>query len=231
VWDEDDIDWDGQPPTGALAWLITAIPGYATEDFLYFDIGISNVQRWVNGSLSNYGIILRDYEESKTEGLRAFSSSDSADADSRPKLEIQYYDPVGWVPLSFAETHPYEAAYIAAHDEIQNAVSAYVTDHNGSLPIINAYRTVDECAGCYIIDIGALLTANGGLLIDVPDGCYESTVNTGPNDNCDGGFGVTECSPSNHYVWLVDSLGYVYSRCEGEGCATHSRSGYQQVWP
>jgi hypothetical protein len=231
AWDENNIDWDGQPTTSPLPWLITAIPGYATGDFLYLDIGISNVQRWINGSLYNYGIMLRDYDESDAEGLRAFSSSESVDADSRPKLVIQYYDPVGWVPLSFAETHPEEAAYIAVHDEIQNAVAAYAANHNGDLPILNAHRTVDECADCHIIDIGALLTSNGGLLSGVPYGCYGSTVIAGTNDNCDGGFGVTGCSPSSHYLWLVDSWGYAYSKCEGNGCASNSQSGYQQVWP
>ena len=230
-WDENDITWSDQLSTSPNPWLITAIPGYATGDFLYLDIGISNVQRWINGSLDNYGIMIRDYDENVAEGLRTFSSSESIDADSRPKLVIQYYDPVGWIPLSFAETHPDEAAYIAVHDEIQNAVAAYATDHNGDLPILNAHRTVDECTDCHIIDIGALLTANGGLLSGVPDSCYGSTGTTGANDNCDGGFSITGCSPSNHYIWLVDSGGYVYSKCEGDGCASHSQSGYQQVWP
>ena len=231
AWDEDDIAWDGQPSTSPFAWFISAIPGYATGDFLYFNIGINNVQKWINGSKINYGIMIRDYDESDAEGLRAFSSSENVDADSRPKLVIQYYDPVGWIPLSFAETHPDEAAYIAVHDEIQNAVATYAANHNETLPILYAHRTVDECTECHIIDIGALLTPNGGLLSNVPDGCYESTVIAGTNDNCDGGFGVTGCSASNHYIWLVDSGGYVYSKCEGEGCASHSQSGYQQVWP
>lgn len=231
AWDEDDIAWDGQPSTRPSPWLVTAIPGYATEDFLYLDIGSSNVQRWINGSLDNYGVMIRDYDESEAEGLRSFPSSENVDADSRPKLVIQYYDPVGWVPLLFAETHPDEAAYMSVHDDIQDAVTAYAADHDGSLPILNAHRTVDECTDCHIIDIGALLTSNGGLLSDVPDGCYGSTVIAGTNDNCDGGFGVTGCSPSSHYLWLVDSWGYAYSKCEGNGCASNSQSGYQQVWP
>ena len=231
AWDEDYIDWNYQPSTNPVAWLVTAIPGYATGDFLYFDIGSSNVHKWINGSLTNYGIMLQDYDENNAEGLRAFASSENINADSRPKLVIQYYDPVGWIPLSFAETHPDEAAYMSVHDHIQDAIAAYTADHNGSLPILNAHRTVDECTDCHIIDIGALLTSSGGLLSGVPDGCYESTVNTGPNDNCDGGFGITGCSPSNHYLWLVDSWGYPYSKCEGDGCASHSQSGYQQVWP
>ena len=230
-WDEDDIEWNGQPSTAPIPWFIATIPGYATGDFFYFDIGSGNVQKWVNGSLSNYGIMLRDYDENDADTLRVFSSSENTDADSRPKLIIQYYEPVEWVPASFAETHPEEAAYIAVHDAIQNAVTAYVAAHNGALPILNAYRTVDGCDNCNIIDMGALLTPNGGLLTEVPDGCYRSTVISGINDNCDGGFGLDECSPDNHYIWLVDSSGYVYSKCEGEGCASHSQNGYQQVWP
>lgn len=231
AWDEGEIEWNGQPSTSPISWFITAIPGYATEDFLYLDLGISNVQRWINGSLENYGVMIRDYEEGHPEGLRSFASSENVNADSRPKLVIQYYDPVGWVPLSFAEAHPEEAAYIAVHDEIQNAVTTYIADNNGTLPILlSAHRTVDECSDCHIIDMGALLAPNGGLLVDIPEGCYGSNAG-GTNDNCDGGFGVTGCLPSNHYIWLVDSEGYVYSKCEGEGCASHSQSGYQQVWP
>jgi len=230
-WNEDDIEWDGQPSTNPLPWDIKMIPGYATDDFLYFDLGCDNVQKWTGGSLANYGVMIRAYDETIRDTLRVFSASENADAYSRPKLIIQYYEPVEWVPVSFAETHPEEAAYIAVHDEIQNAVTAYAAAHNGDLPILYAFRTVDGCANCNIIDMGALLTPNGGLLIEVPDGCYRSTVISGINDNCDGGFGLDECSPDNHYIWLVDSSGYVYSKCEGEGCASHSENGYQEVWP
>ena len=230
-WDEDDIQWDGQPSTNPLPWVIKVIPGYATDDFIYFELGCENVQQWISGSLANYGVMLRDYGETDADTLRVFSASENADAGSRPKLIIQYYEPVEWVPVSYAETHPEEAAYIAVHDEIQNAVAAYAAAHNGALPILYAFRTVDGCANCNIIDMGALLTPNGGLLVEVPDGCYRSTVISGINDNCDGGFGLDECSPDNHYIWLVDSSGYVYSKCEGESCASHSENGYQGVWP
>jgi hypothetical protein len=230
-WDEDEISWSEQPSTSPIPWVMTAIPGYATDDFFYVDIDTSKVQEWVNGSLTNYGIMVRDYSESTAGSLRLFSSSDSPDASSHPKLTIQYYDPVGWVPPTFAETHPQEAAYMAVHDAIQDAVTAYAAENDGDLPIINAHRTVDGCTDCYIINFGVLITSNGGLLSEVPDGCYENSGTPGANDNCDGGLGATGCSPSNHYLWLVDSLGYVYSKCEGIGCASHSQSGYQEVWP
>ena len=119
------------------------------------------------------------------------------------------------------------SAYNTVKDTIQNAVIGYATNHNGNFPLIYGYYSVGQCTNCQIIDIKALLYAYGGMLTQVPDGIYAASgVN---NDNCDGG--ANGCSSSNHYVWLIDSYGNVYSKCMGSDCNSNDASGYQDIWP
>jgi len=118
------------------------------------------------------------------------------------------------------------AAYNAVHDDLQNAVTGYATDHQGNFPynvsgtqIFNTDCTASR--PCYVINMSAILVANGGMLRQVPDGTRQ--------DNCYGG--ATGCSDLNHYTWLVNTVGYVYSKCMGSDCNSNDASGYQGVWP
>jgi hypothetical protein len=83
-----------------------------------------------------------------------------------------------------------------------------------------------NCSECYVINISALLIANGGLLRETPENCRLSATG---NDNC-GGNASLGCSTDASYIWLVDADGNVFSYCAGAGCATNN-SGYQDVWP
>jgi type II secretory pathway pseudopilin PulG len=98
-------------------------------------------------------------------------------------------------------------AYMIVHAELQNAVTGYATDHNRLLPILNGTCTNAECSNCSVIDISALLVANGGLMREAPDGLNLSARG---NDNCDGNASLG-CRNGSSYIWVVDSNGSVFS--------------------
>ena len=121
------------------------------------------------------------------------------------------------------------AAYRSVQDEIQNAVTGYVYNHNGSLPTLSGIYSNANCSNCSVINISALLEAKGGFLRKVPLGTYGNNQNDGSN-NCASNPVTAGCEPANHYIWLVDDNGSVYSYCTGSGCATNN-SGLQCAYP
>jgi len=121
-------------------------------------------------------------------------------------------------------------SYEGIKANIQNAVAAFWSDNQGSaLPILSDTYTNANCSNCNVINMSALLIENGGILKDIPDGTWQGPGTT--DDNCDSSAAhISGCSTSNHYVWLVDTDGRVYSYCMGDDC-TANNSGYQDIWP
>ena len=124
------------------------------------------------------------------------------------------------------------SAYSTAKEQIQNAVTAYSTNaqNAGALPTLTAWYNTSDCTACHVIDMEAMKSDNttaAGMLRQVPDGVfYNGTVN-----NCANiAGGTAPCKDSNHYVWVVNSNGDIYSACIGAGC-TLATTGYQNVWP
>jgi hypothetical protein len=118
------------------------------------------------------------------------------------------------------------SAYPTAREQMQNAITAYQANNNNSLPILSGTYTNANCSNCSVINMSALLTANGGVLRMAPD-CLN--LSASGNDNC-GGNASLGCVNGSHYIWIVDTSGEVFSYCTGAGCATNN-SGYQGVWP
>lgn len=125
--------------------------------------------------------------------------------------------------------------YASTRDDIQNSVVAYMADHSSQLPILseNATFITNYVNGSYyIINMSQLLTANGGLLTEVPDICIQIP---GPdNDNCDGG--ATGCSNTSRYVWGVDNRGIIASKLVNASnmgpCECNTCDGYLEGrWP
>jgi len=110
--------------------------------------------------------------------------------------------------------------------DIQNVVQYYESMNNGSLPLLDGTYTNINCSNCHVLNVSALLQANGGLLHKAPDSCKLSVSG---NDNC-GGNASLGCSTDASYIWIVDTDGNVFSYCAGAGCTTNN-SGYQDVWP
>ena len=122
---------------------------------------------------------------------------------------------------------PDEAAHTTAYNQIQNAVVAYATDSNGVFPTINGIVNISGY-DLQIVDICSLLTTEGGMLSEVPEGV--ASINGPDNDNCDAG--CDGCLDTNHYIWAVDEYdGYVPSICVGANCSEYNTDGYQGVWP
>ncbi len=91
-WDEDTMDWLGQPNSAETPEDINTVPDAVTLDWEYWNIG-DLVQGWVNGSIENHGVLLKDSNEAMEKAYKAFYSSDWGTADQRPKLVITYYEP------------------------------------------------------------------------------------------------------------------------------------------
>jgi hypothetical protein len=52
------------------------------------------VQAWLDGSITNYGVVLKDIDEASVNTLAYFWTSDyTTDTSKCPKLEIDYYIP------------------------------------------------------------------------------------------------------------------------------------------
>jgi hypothetical protein len=142
---------------------------------------------------------------------------------------------LGFISLLASGTTGYATkttSYATVKPQIQNAVIAYMSDHNGELPPhqgtydISSYRYNESVAlTCDVIDICSLI---GGmdLLRAVPDGCYGEKGEAGTN------FYSGECDNPNNcdYIWLMDEVGNVYSTCIGDKCDANNEDGYQYVW-
>ncbi len=92
AWAEDSIIWDNQPDFATVpedAFTVLASPTY---DFIFWYIS-DMVKGWWDGSLPNYGVVLKVLDEASWPDWKYFYSSDSGVTVSRPKLEITYFDP------------------------------------------------------------------------------------------------------------------------------------------
>lgn len=92
-WDEGTLTWDTQPNSVSTPTDTIPIPVYTSAVWRYWDID-ALAQGWVTSSIANYGVMLKDVDESTEEKWKGFHSSDWGTASQRPKLTIQYYDPV-----------------------------------------------------------------------------------------------------------------------------------------
>ena len=92
-WDEGDVTWKNQPTSAATPESTTTVPAEAAYDFIYWAID-ELVQGWVDGSIANYGVMLKDTDEATQESFKWFLPSDyTLSPVSRAKLVISYYDP------------------------------------------------------------------------------------------------------------------------------------------
>jgi len=91
AWDEGTITWNIQPTCSADAEITSNIT--ATIAWKYWDID-SLVQAWLDGSITNYGVVLRDTDEASVNTIAWFWTSDyTSDTSKFPKLVISYYIP------------------------------------------------------------------------------------------------------------------------------------------
>jgi len=91
-WSESTITWNNQPTSAATAEYTYTMPASPINTFYTWSIK-DLVQGWIDGSITNYGVLLKDTNESTVEAWKCFYSSDWGTASQRPKLTISYYDP------------------------------------------------------------------------------------------------------------------------------------------
>lgn len=92
AWTETGITWDDQPVFATTAEYTVNIPAGVTDGFHYWYIS-DLVRSWWDGSQVNFGVMLKDTNESTEEAWKRFYSSDWGTAAERPKLIITYFDP------------------------------------------------------------------------------------------------------------------------------------------
>ena len=91
-WDESTIDWDPQPTSSTDPEITNNITAGAIT-WKSWDID-TLVQAWLDGDITNYGMVLKDTEETSVSTIAYFWTSDyTIDTTKRPKLEIDYYIP------------------------------------------------------------------------------------------------------------------------------------------
>jgi len=91
-WVESTITWNNSPAAQNTSIDTITVPAAHTNTFLFWDVN-ALVQDWVDGSIANRGVMLRDTDESSDEGVKYFRSSDWSTPEECPKLVISYYDP------------------------------------------------------------------------------------------------------------------------------------------
>jgi hypothetical protein len=91
-WDEDTIDWDNQPTCSVDAEITSDIITAAIA-WESWDID-TLVQAWLYGSITNYGVVLKDTDESSVNTFALFATSDLVDPTNKhPELVIDFYIP------------------------------------------------------------------------------------------------------------------------------------------
>jgi hypothetical protein len=91
-WDESTITWNLQPTSSTDAEITINITAGATT-WKSWNI-YTLVQSWLDGDITNYGMVLKDTEEFLVNTVAYFYTSDyTTDTTKRPKLEIYYYIP------------------------------------------------------------------------------------------------------------------------------------------
>ena len=91
-WGENSITWNTQPTSSSEAEDIRTISGSTATWRTYYVHDL--VKGWLDGSISNYGLLLKPINESWNDGYAHFTSSDyTSDTSIHPKLEINYFVP------------------------------------------------------------------------------------------------------------------------------------------
>ena len=92
AWTETTITWNNQPAYAATPEYSYNVPAAVSNAFIYWYI-TDMVGSWYDGSLANFGLVLKSVDESAEEGWKGFNSSDGFTDSQHPKLIITYYDP------------------------------------------------------------------------------------------------------------------------------------------
>jgi len=96
-WEESHINWANAPTFAAEPVDTVNVPAKATQDWVTWD-ATSLVQGWMDGSVANYGVLLKDVDESTVKALKGFYSSSHWTLERQPRLVVTYFNPVPSTP-------------------------------------------------------------------------------------------------------------------------------------
>jgi hypothetical protein len=92
-WEEGAITWNNQPTSSTVAEATSTVYAGSTAWRMWYNI-VDLVQGWVDGSITNQGMLLKSTDETSTTMIVEFWSSDyTTDTSKHPKLLIIYYIP------------------------------------------------------------------------------------------------------------------------------------------
>ncbi len=91
-WNAATLTWNNKPTTADTPVDTITLTFPAPHGFVSWDIA-ELAGGWVDGSITNHGVMLADTNESSSEGWKWFYSADWGTASQRPKLDVTYYDP------------------------------------------------------------------------------------------------------------------------------------------
>jgi len=91
-WSESSIAWDNQPNSSSIAEYTDVFNSGATDVWCIWHVD-DLVKGWLDGSINNYGILVRPTYESSNDQAAYFRSSDYTEASKHPELRIFYSIP------------------------------------------------------------------------------------------------------------------------------------------
>ena len=90
-WNESTLNWYNQPDV-YYKYEDVQLLGEETDDYVWWDI-TNLVQKWVSGTMPNYGICLADQDEATFDDIKKFYSSGHTNSSQWPRINISYYLP------------------------------------------------------------------------------------------------------------------------------------------
>ena len=91
-WEESHINWANAATFAADAISTVNLAAEATQDWEAWDV-TTLVQGWLDGSIENNGVVLKDTDEGTVKAAKGFYSSHHSNFSRRPTLTITYFNP------------------------------------------------------------------------------------------------------------------------------------------
>ena len=142
-WSENTVSWVTQPSITTVGQVYLPPSANSTQDYLNVDVtGV--VQGWVSNPTTNFGLMLQMVTETYYRDL-IFCSSDHADPELHPRLDICYHIATGITEQQQNEIHVYEDFYnqtlnIVSGDEMGGKTSLHIFNCNGQ--IVRSYENL-----------------------------------------------------------------------------------------
>ena len=196
-WEENTVNWNTAPTIGG-AFSTTAVPNGQYGEYEFDVTGI--VASWVDGSQTNYGIMIRSQESADIDAYRGFSTKEST---SPPRLVVEFEAPT---PTSTPTSTATNTPTITNTPTVTNTPTITNTPTETPEPI-EAFSHMPVIAKNYPVVSGRVVDQFGDSLANVL-----IQTDKGPSTTTDvNGFYQFESLPSGDYVLTPSLEGYEFS--------------------